>query len=124
MKGIRELLFGKPYRIGQGVVLSGGYDMDPKWLQGQERRYAHIVKEKPRNDSPCALVVEFDKPFEIDGYQARFAVLQLRYVGARWRTGETCHIVVSDVLPEDGQDIGKDKSKWVESHATFTLDIR
>lgn len=122
--GLRDKLFGKPYRIGQGVVLSGGYEMDPKWLQGAERRNAHIVKEIPGQNQEPALVVEFEKPFEIDGYTARYGVLELRYEGARWGGRETCHIEVCDFMPEDKTWKDRNQGKWVESHATFQLDIK
>ncbi len=122
--GLRERIFGKPYRIGQGIVLAGGYDMDPKWLQGEERRYAHIVKEIPGQNREPALVVEFDKPFEIEGCTARYAVLELRYVGAKWGARETCHIEVCDFLPEDITWKDRKQGKWAESHATFSLDLR
>ncbi len=112
-------LFRKTYRVGQEVTLSGGYDMEPKWLQGLERRKAHIVKNIPGQNKEVALVVQFDEPFEIDGYSAKFAVLELRYEGATWRTGETCHLEICDLMPEDKTWKERKQGKWVESHATI-----
>ncbi len=124
--GLREIIFRKKYHIGQGVVLSGGYDpvREPKWLHGQESRHAHIAKIIPGQNKDPALVVEFDKPFEVDGYSARFAVLELRYEGAKWRSGETCHIEICDFIPEDKPWKDRKQGKWIESHATFTLETK
>jgi len=112
--------FRKTYRIGQEVSLSGGYDMLPKWLQGQERRKAHIVKGIPGQNKEVALVIQFNESFEIDGYTANYAVLELRYEEAKWMTGETCHVEICDFMPEDKTWKDRKQGKWVESHATIS----
>jgi hypothetical protein len=120
--GSKKQVVAKPYFVGQSAILSGGYDMEPKWLQGKEYRLVQIVKEIPGQHQEPAIVVEFDEPLYLDGHAHRFAVLELRYEGAIWRSGKTCHIEVCDFMPEDKTWKDRKQGRWVESHATFALD--
>lgn len=88
------------------------------------------MKDIPGQNQDVALVIQFDEPFEIDGYTAKFAVLELRYEGGTWRTGETCHVEICDFMPvtsclcdfmpEDKTWKDGKQGKWGESHATIS----
>ena len=111
-----------PLEAGQRIILQGGYDPDPEWLKGLEQRKARIIKEVPGQGAAPALLVQFEESFEIEGVRAEYAILELRHVGARWRSGAACHVEACDFLPEEEAWKDRRQGKWVESHALIRPD--
>ena len=105
--------------VGDRIRLSGGYDFEPKWLQGKSELFGMAVKFIPgQNENPAA-VIELDEPISVDGIEGRTVVLELRFLGATWGTTETVHIELCDFVPEDKAWQQRRQGKWVESHATY-----
>jgi hypothetical protein len=122
--GIISKILHPTLKAGQRIVLSGGYDMEPKWLGGHNQRYAEVIKSIPGQNKESALLVKFDKQFEIEGYSAIYAVLELRYEKSKWEAGAICHIEACDFLPEEKTWKDRKQGEWVESNATLRLDIK
>ena len=104
-------------RVGDRVQLSGGYDMEPKWLNGETSRLATLLKFIPGQNETSAAVVELDTPISVDGLTGRVLVLELRYKGASWGPSNTVHIELCDFDPESKTWQQRKQGKWVESHA-------
>jgi hypothetical protein len=103
---------------GDRVRLSGGYDMEPQWLQGQTHYIGRVSRFIPgQNDTP-ALIVELDSPISIKGTTGLILVLELRYVGAKWGATNIVHVELCDFQPEAKSWQHRKQGKWVESHAT------
>jgi hypothetical protein len=105
--------------VGDRLRLSGGYDRDPQWLQGQQHRMATITRFIPgQNDAP-AMVAHLDAPIAIDQITGQVVVLELRYKGASWDRTNTVHIELCDFEPEENTWKDRRRGKWIESHATY-----
>jgi hypothetical protein len=103
---------------GDRVRMSGGYDMEPRWLQEQTHYLGRVSGFIPgQNDTP-ALVVELDSPISVEGMTGRILVLELRYVGAQWGATNIVHVELCDFQPELKAWKYRKQGKWVESHAT------
>ena len=87
-------------RIGDRIQLSGGYDMEPEWLNGK-KHYSGTVKAfiPGQNDSPAA-VVDLDEPAIFDEIKGIIVVLELRHVGSKWENSDTVHVELCDFEPE------------------------
>ena len=77
-------MFGK-LKIGDRIQIGGGYDMEPQWLN-KNQHYTGVVKAfiPGQNDSPAA-VVKLDEPITFEEIKGDIIVLELRYVGAKWK---------------------------------------
>lgn len=105
--------------VGDRLRLSGGYDWEPQWLQGQQHRMAAITRFIPgQNDAP-AVVAHLDAPISIDQITGQVVVLELRYKGVRWDHANTVHIELCDFEPEAKTWKDRRQGKWIESHATY-----
>lgn len=105
--------------VGDRIQLSGGYDLDPQWLQGQQYHMATVTRFIPgQNDAP-AVVAHLDAPISIDEISGHFVVLELRYKGASWDRSNTVHIELCDFEPEAKTWKERRQGKWVESHAIY-----
>ena len=110
---------GNSLHVGDRVRLSGGYDMEPPWLQGHREYFGTVISFIPgQNDGPAA-TIQLESPIPIDGILATIAVLELRYVGATWNSRNTVHIELCDFEPEPKRWNDRRQGKWVESHATY-----
>lgn len=106
-------------RVGDRVELSGGYDMEPRWLAGREFVLGSLVGFIPGQNKNPAAVVKLDTPISIDGLTGDTLVLELRYVGAEWRATEIVHVELCDFAPEPKRWQDRRQGTWVESHATY-----
>jgi hypothetical protein len=104
---------------GDRLVISGGYDMSPRWLCGQPSHSGTVVDLVPgQNDQP-AVLVKLDSPIQVDGVSGDFLVLETRYVGQTWGDKGVVHIELCDFEPERRKWQDRRQGKWVESHATY-----
>jgi hypothetical protein len=88
------------YEIGQRVVVTGGYDMDPVWLAGG-RGYVSTITDIEGKRAVVELDVEIElhagtdlwkdfgdgsvsAPIEKSVVRGRWLILMLGYVGHRW----------------------------------------
>lgn len=106
-------------RIGDRIRLGGGIDMEPRWINGKEH-YAGTIKAfiPGQNDSPAA-VVELDEVAVFGDTRGTIAVLELRYVDAKWKSSEAVHVELCDFEPEAKSWKDRKQGQWVESHATY-----
>ena len=111
-------MFGK-LKIGDRIQIGGGYDMEPQWLN-KNQHYTGVVKAfiPGQNDSPAA-VVKLDEPITFEEIKGDIIVLELRYVGAKWKKNEIVHVELCDFEPEEKLCKDRKKGKWVESHANY-----
>lgn len=104
--------------VGDRLRLSGGYEIDPPWLHGQQHRTATVTRFIPgQNDAP-AVVAHLDSPITSDQLTAHIVVLELRYEGASWGEENTVHIELCDFEPEPKTWKDRRQGKWIEAHPT------
>ena len=101
------------------IWLYGGYDMAPKWLQGKRGYFGKVISFIPGQNDSDAAVVELEESITIDDLSGKILVLELRYVGAKWKSQETVHIELCDFIPEAKRWQERRKGKWIESHASY-----
>jgi len=114
-------LLGLRLRVGDRVRLGGGYDMEPKWLNGKSAYFGQCVGFIPGQNGQSAAVVQLETAITFDGVTGSFVVLRLRYVGARWAKGEVVHVELFSSLPTSLQDPST-RGLWVESHASYRVE--
>ena len=71
---------------GTRVRLSGGYDNEPRWLDGTAGHFGTVERFIPGQNSEPAAVVRLDAPITVDGVTGSVLVLELRFKGQRWET--------------------------------------
>jgi hypothetical protein len=104
--------------VGERVILSGGYDFEPKWLHENSEYYGTLMEYIPgQNDAPAA-VVHLDDEISVDGVTGSLLVLELRYRGAQWGSNNIVHIELCDFEPESIRWQDRRQGLWIESHAT------
>lgn len=105
--------------IQDRIWLHGGYDMDPKWLCGNKGYFGRVISFIPGQNESDAAVVELEESVTIDDVTGNIVVLELRYVGATWKSQETVHIELCDFIPETKRWQERRQGKWIESHASY-----
>ncbi len=106
---------------GNNVYISGGYDYEIKWLNGKDGYYAKVIDFIPgQNDKPAILVKFYNTIVTADNLSGDYAVLELRYEGAKWDNNEIVHIELCDFIPEKKTWSDRKKGHWVESNAKIT----
>ena len=68
---------------------------------------------------PLEAVVRIDAPVEANGVSGDILVMELRWVGATWKSGAVAHIELCDFEPEEKPWQDRRRGEWVESHATI-----
>jgi len=102
---------------GDRVFVYGGYDNKPEWLSGRAGYSGTIERFIPgQNDTPAA-VIRTDDPVTANGVTGNILVMQLRWVGATWRSGAVAHIELCDFEPKSVRWEDRRQGEWVESHA-------
>jgi hypothetical protein len=109
----------EPLKVGDRVFVSGGYDMRPRWLGGREGFSGKIERFIPGQNEGPAAVIRTDDPVSVNGVTGDTLVMELRWVGATWRSGAVAHIELCDFEPEEKAWQDRRQGKWVESHASI-----
>ena len=104
--------------VGDRIRLSGGYEIEPAWLQGRQHHTATITGFIPGQNHTPAVVAHLDALISVDQIVGEVVVLELRYKGARWDKGNTVHIELCDFEPESKPWKDRRQGMWIESHAT------
>jgi hypothetical protein len=115
------LFWRRRLQPGDRVKLFGGYDMDPEWLCGKNEHTGTLIRFMPGQNPKPAAVVRLDAPLTVQGVTGEFLVLELRFVGARWKDGETVHVELCDFDPEPITWKDRRRGKWVEAHASIGI---
>jgi hypothetical protein len=105
-------------RVGDRVRLSGGYNMEPNWLQSGTEFFGEVSAFIPGQNEHPAAVIELDSPISVDGATGTILVLELRYKGASWGARNIVHLELCDFVPEPKAWRHRKQGKWVESNAT------
>lgn len=110
-----------PPEVGSRVVIRGGYDLQPHWLNGADRFSGTIERFIPGQNAEPAMLVRLDSPLSVDGTTGDVLVLELRFVGQRWDTKGIVHLELCDFDPEPKAWQDRRQGRWIESHATYEL---
>lgn len=105
-------------RIGDRVRLSGGYDPEPNWLQGQSAYTGTVLRFIPGQNAAPAAVVQLDRMLEGGTAMCEIAVLELRYANRVWTDENVVHVELCDFIPEAKPWPFRRQGRWVESNAT------
>jgi hypothetical protein len=105
--------------VGDRVRLSGGYEFEPHWLAGNSGYFGAVRAFIPGQNETPAAVVRLDEPITFEGTTGDVVVLELRYVGAKWKATETVHVELCEFMPEPVASELRRYGKWIESHATY-----
>ena len=104
---------------GDRIQIAGGYDMEPKWLNGRQHYSGTVKKYIPGQNETPAAVIELDEYATFEEVTGKYLVLELRYVGAKWREKGTVHVELCGFEPEAKTWKDRNRGKWVESHASY-----
>ena len=113
--------------IGDKLLVTGGYDYHPQWLEDREGCVGTVVKFLPEGkDRKRKLVLDLGKEFRSCGFCGRYLILFLRYKNAKWEDEGVVHVVVGNTVPESAESIGAAADpekgfKWVEAAATYRV---
>lgn len=103
---------------GDRVRLSGGYDMEPRWLQGKSSYTGTVCSFIPGQNSAPAAVVELEHMIQVGDAVGQTVVLDLRYSNAEWTEENVVQVELCDFIPEAKPWQSRRQGKWVESNAT------
>ena len=115
--------------IGDHIRLYGGYDMEPRWLNGRPDIEGVVLKWIPGQNANPACVVALDEELTATGdvrgkpriVTGKYVVLEPRYVGQAWREQGTVHVELCEAMPSDHPWQNRDVGAWVESHASYNV---
>jgi hypothetical protein len=112
--------------IGDKLRLSGGYDMNPRWLQARNEYYATVVaflenNKKSSSTEKLSALIEFDEFVTFEGMTGKFGLLDLRYVGQAWENSGSVHVFLLKEKINSIQARNEETSRWMESHATYEV---
>jgi len=110
---------GPPLQQGDRVFVSGGYDMEPRWLSGRAGYAGTLERFIPGQNKEPAAVVRTDEPVTADEVTGNVLVMELRWVGATWRSGAVAHIELCNFEPDAVRWQDRRQGAWVQSHATI-----
>jgi hypothetical protein len=96
---MEPLLSARP-SSGDRVCLSGGYDLEPRWLGGKSQVQGTITNFIPGQNDTRAIIVRLDPPISVDDVSGEIVILELRYEGEEWRDRNTVHVELCDFVPE------------------------
>jgi|SRR5688572_14279853 len=101
------------------IRVSGGYDYEPRWLNGKPGLLGTVERFIPGQNAEPAVVVRLDGPITVEGYSGDILVLELRNAGAKWDAKGTVHVELCSFPPESKPWSQRKRGKWVESHASY-----
>jgi hypothetical protein len=119
-------------KVGDRVIVCGGYDYNAAWLAANPEGYCGRVAAfiPGQNETPAA-VVKLDEELvlpdgagAVQGREVRgdFLVLELGHVGTDWSTPTPrIHVELCDFVPEEVSWENRSQGAWVESHATYRI---
>ena len=114
-------LLGRHLLVGDRVRIAGGYDMEPKWLNGRNAYFGECIGFAPGENAHTAAIIKLDEPITLDSVTGSYVALRLRYVGARWAKHETVHVELFTAPPSSLQE-SSSRGLWIESHANYRVE--
>jgi hypothetical protein len=110
---------------GDKIKLFGGYDMALPWLKGHEYYLATVLRfidnktEGRKDDERLSAFIEFSDEVEFNGFKGKYGYLTGRWEGQRWETKGVVHVQILSSEIIEHEEITREKSRWVESHASY-----
>ncbi len=105
-------------RAGCRVCVWGGYEPAPQWLAGGVGYLGAFVEFVQSRRGGRAAVVQLDRPITVGGATGQLIVIELRYPGTVWSSGETVSVELCDSRPSGETEC---RRVAVESHATVEI---
>lgn len=108
-------------KIGDRIWLSGGYDMEPPWLEGGDgfQRLSWVLKNSILVSWLSQDLIKKIKP---NNLESDIILMQLRYKNALWDEKEHVHILLcGEILSTEfvSKEWFSNNAVWVESHANY-----
>ena len=113
--------------LGDRLLVTGGYDYDPKWLKGREGCVGTVIRFLwEGEDRKRKLVLDLGQDFTTCGFSGRYLILYQRKPSITWEDEGEVHVVVGNSIPKDVESIGvasdpKKGFKWVEAAASYRI---
>ena len=113
--------------IGDKLLVTGGYDYNPKWLKDRDGCAGTVIRFLwEGNDRNRKLVLDLGEDFRTCEFSGRYLILFLRDSGSNWEDKGVVHVVVGNSIPKDVQSIGiasdpNSGFKWVEAAASYKI---
>jgi hypothetical protein len=113
--------------IGDKLLVTGGYDYNPKWLKDRDGCVGTVIRFLwEGNDRNQKLVLDLGEDFHTCEFSGRYLILFLRDPRTNWEDRGVVHVVVGNSIPKDVQSIGvaSDPSsgfKWIEAAASYKI---
>ena len=113
--------------IGDRLVVTGGYEYDPRWLKGKDGCAGTVVRFLwEGDDRNKKLVLDLGEDFHTCEFKGRYLILFLRSSKDQWEDEGVVHVVVGTTIPKDVESIGvaadpKTGFKWVEAAASYKI---
>jgi len=113
--------------IGDRLLVTGGYDYNPKWLKGRDGCAGTVIRFLwEGSDRNQKLVLDLGEDFQTCEFSGRYLILFLRDPGANWDDNGVVHVVVGNSIPKDVQSIGVASDpnsgfKWIEAAASYRV---
>jgi hypothetical protein len=113
--------------IGDRLLVTGGYEYDPNWLQGKEGCVGTVIRFLWEGDNrKRKLVLDLGEDFTACEFKGRYLILFLRDPHEHWEDEGVVHVVVGNSIPKDVESIGvaadpNSGFKWVEAAASYKI---
>lgn len=113
--------------LGDKLLVTGGYDYNPRWLRGREGCVGTVVRFLwEGSDRKKKLVLDLGDDFSTCEFRGRYLILFLRDPDSDWEDKGVVHVVVGNSIPRDVESIGvasdpKNGFKWIEAAATYKV---
>jgi len=113
--------------IGDKLLVTGGYDYNPRWLKGRDGCSGTVIRFLWEGlDRNSKLVLDLGEDFHTCEFSGRYLILFLRHPGSNWEDNGVVHVVVGNSIPKDVQSIGiasdpNSGFKWVEAAASYEV---
>jgi len=113
--------------IGDKLLVTGGYDYNPKWLRGRDGCVGTVIRFLRQGIvRRRKLVLDLGENFQTCEFSGRYLILFLRDEGAAWEDEGVVQIVVGNSIPKDVQSIGVASDpdsgfKWIEAAASYRI---
>jgi hypothetical protein len=114
-------------KAGDRVRLSGGYHMEPQWLQGGNGYLATVLGfleneiEGRHTDGQLSALIEFDQALEFESLIGKYGLLDLRYVDQTWERSGPTHVYLLTKPISSIVEKTSESSRWMESHAFYEI---
>ena len=108
-------------KIGDRIWFSGGYDMEPQWLEGKDG-YSGIVFGFKEFDHGRFVIAKLDQKIKSSKLESDIILMQLRYKNAVWNDTEHVHIFLCGEIPSVeflSKEWFSQNAVWMESHANY-----